>query len=71
MTKKEKIMNNSLLNSVDNVVSKMYSNLKALVGLYNTSRNEIVNDVYNMFVWDKYFNTIFGFIVTYYLYNLF
>ena len=52
-------MNNSLLNSVDNVVSKMYSNLKALVGLYNTSRNEIVNDVYNMFVWDNYFNTIF------------
>ena len=64
MKKKEKIMsenvmNNSLLNSVDNVASKMYSNLKALVGLYNTSRNEIINDIYNMFVWDKYFNTIF------------
>ena len=55
----ENVMNNSLLNSVDNVASKMYSNLKALVGLYNTSRNEIINDVYNMFVWDKYFNTIF------------
>ena len=58
-TMSENVMDKSLLNSVDNVVSKMYSNLKALVGLYNTSRNEIVNDVYNMFVWDKYFNTIF------------
>ena len=52
-------MDNSLLNSVNRVASKMYSNLKSLVGLYNTSRNEIVNDVYNMFVRDKHFNTIF------------
>lgn len=53
------VMDKSLLNSVDNVSSKMYSNLKSLVGLYNTSRNEIIDDVYNMFVRDKCFNTIF------------
>lgn len=61
---KEKIMSknvvdNSLLTSVDNVALKMYSNLKSLVGLYNTSRNEIIEDVYNMLVRDKHFNTIF------------
>lgn len=55
----ENVMDNSLLNSVNRVASTMYSNLKALVGLYNTSRKEIVDDVYNMFVRDKYFNTIF------------
>lgn len=53
------VMDNSLLDSVDKVASKMYSNLKALVGLYNTSRNEIIEDVYNMLVRDKHFNTIF------------
>lgn len=61
---KEKIMSknvvdNSLLNSVNNVAANMYSNLKSLVGLYNTSRNEIIDDVYNMFVRDKDFNKIF------------
>lgn len=53
------VMDDSLLGSINKVSSKMYSNLKALVGLYNTSRKEIVDDVYNMFVRDKYFNTIF------------
>ena len=52
-------MDNSLLNSVDKVTSKMYSNLNKLVGFYNTSRNDIIEDVYNMLVRDKYFNTIF------------
>lgn len=53
------VVDNSLLNSVDNVATNMYSNLKSLVGLYNTSRNEIIDDVYNMFVRDKDFNKIF------------
>ena len=52
-------MDNSLLDSVDKVASKMYSNLKSLVGLYNTSRNDIIEDVYNMLVRDKHFNIIF------------
>lgn len=53
------VVDNSLLNSVNNVAANMYSNLKSLVGLYNTSRNEIIDDVYNMFVRDKDFNKIF------------
>ena len=53
------VMDDSLLGSINKVSLKMYSNLKSLVGLYNTSRNEIIEDVYNMFVRDKYFNTIF------------
>lgn len=53
------VMDGSLLGSINKVSSKMYSNLKALVGLYNTSRKEIVDDVYNMFIRDKHFNRIF------------